>query len=47
MCGSDEPHPHPEGSSPTRVSTSEHARYKGRSCILCYINCRCICNGRR
>jgi len=34
MCGSDEHHPHPERSSPTRLSTSEHASYKGRSCII-------------
>ena len=33
MCGSDEPHPYTERSSPTRLSTSGHASYKGRSCI--------------
>jgi len=33
MCGSDETHPYPERSSPTTLSTSGHASYKGRSCI--------------
>ena len=33
MCGSDESHPYPERSSPTRLSTSGHASYTGRSCI--------------
>jgi hypothetical protein len=28
MCGSDEPHPYPERSSPNRLSTSGHASYK-------------------
>ena len=34
MCGSDEPHPYPKGSSPTRLSTSGHASYKEQSCIV-------------
>jgi len=33
MSGSDEPHPYPKSNSPTRLSTSRHASYKGRSCI--------------
>ena len=33
MCGSDEPRPYPERSSPTRLSTTGRASYKGRSCI--------------
>jgi len=38
MCGSDEPHPYPERSSPTRLSTSEHESYKGRSCLVSRFN---------
>ena len=38
VCGSDEPHPHPERSSPTRLSTSGHASYKGRSCVASCFN---------
>jgi hypothetical protein len=30
----DEPHPYPERSSPTTLSTSGHSSYKGRSCIV-------------
>jgi len=36
MSGSDEPHPYPERSS-SRMSTSGHASYKGRSCIMSII----------
>jgi len=43
MCGSDEPHPCPERSSPIRLSTSGHASYKGRSCILCVCVCARAC----
>jgi len=34
MCGSDEPHPYPERSSPTRLRTSGHASYKRSSCTV-------------
>jgi len=34
MCGSDQPHLYPQGSSPTRLRKSGHASYKGRSYIV-------------
>jgi len=34
MYGSDEPQPYPERNSPTRLSMSGHASYKGRSCTV-------------
>jgi hypothetical protein len=35
--GFDEPSPSAERLSPTRLSTSGHARYKGRSCTVYYL----------